>query len=248
MVRAGRSRRRWNGGCGIVGNAGLTPNCSHIPHPDWDSPTGASGVANKGADSSAANKAIGGAGGGGYFGGGSGCGHSDFGHPDLGACGGGGGSSYADQTRTAYEFLEQGTTQWYLDYLNGITTAGDNGSVAISWPGPEVPPFVAHYHHDGATGHHRTDHHGGGDDHSRADNGLTDDRRSLPARPRAPCHRFARYRQQLAARRRLVGSRVSAGRGGAPTYAMTHLHEEPSPRNPGYTLKRNSITSPSMGW
>ncbi|MFM2077642.1 MAG: hypothetical protein RJA49_1532 [Actinomycetota bacterium] len=132
----------WNGGCGIVGTDGLTPNCAHNDRPAWNVPPGRSGAANQGGNSSPANAGIGGAGGGGYFGGGSGCGYSDFGQTDLGTCGGGGGSSYADQTRTAYEFLDQGTMNWYTDWLNGVTTRGDNGTVSISWPGPEVPAFV----------------------------------------------------------------------------------------------------------
>ncbi len=32
----------------------------------------------------------------------------------------------------------QSTTQWYLDFLAGITTAGDDGTVTIRWPGPAV--------------------------------------------------------------------------------------------------------------
>ena len=103
------------------------------------------GVDDKGGDSAAVvDGADGGAGGGGYFGGGSGCGYHGDGTvpPNQGACGGGGGSSYADLSRTANHYLEQGTSQWYTDYLNGISSSGDNGTVILSWPGEEVPVDV----------------------------------------------------------------------------------------------------------
>jgi hypothetical protein len=103
-------------------------------------PPGVAGIANAGGASAIASGAIGGAGGGGYFGGGSGCsqnsGTGSF--ESLGTCGGGGGSSYADPTRTDNVVYSQGPTQWYLDWLAGITTAGDDGSVTIRWPGPAV--------------------------------------------------------------------------------------------------------------
>jgi hypothetical protein len=129
----------WNGGCGLSGSNGLTPSCPHNSNPNWLFPSGESGVANKGADAAYGGNQVGGAGGGGYFGGGSGCSYTDFGQANLGACGGGGGSSWADPTRTADHFLQQGTTNWYLEWLNGVTTAGDNGTITFSWPGAEVP-------------------------------------------------------------------------------------------------------------
>jgi LPXTG-motif cell wall-anchored protein len=129
----------FNGGCGISGTNGLTPSCSHTVWTTWAFPSGKSGVANKGADSAYAGDQVGGAGGGGYFGGGSGCGYTNFGQTNLGACGGGGGSSYADPTRTADHFLQQGTTNWYTDWLAGQTVSGDNGTITFSWPGAEVP-------------------------------------------------------------------------------------------------------------
>lgn len=130
--------QEWNGGCGIVGSAGFTPNCAHSTNPSWTYPAGQRGVDNQGGNSSIANTSIGGAGGGGYFGGGSGCSFSDLGQTGLGACGGGGGSSFADPTRTDNVQYSQSTTQWYLDFLAGITTKGDDGTVTIRWPGPAV--------------------------------------------------------------------------------------------------------------
>ena len=134
----GAFAQEWNGGCGIIDGVDLTPNCTHNTNPSWVYPAGRRGVDNQGGDSADANKLIGGAGGGGYFGGGSGCSYSDFGTTNLGSCGGGGGSSYADPARTDNVQYSQGTTQWYLDFLAGITTKGDDGTVTIRWPGPAV--------------------------------------------------------------------------------------------------------------
>ncbi len=130
--------QEFNGGCGITGLAGLTPDCSHSSHISWSIPSGVAGIANVGGASTAAGHAIGGAGGGGYFGGGSGCSVNEGPDQNLGACGGGGGSSYADPTRTDNVLYSQSTTQWYLDFLAGTTTEGDDGTVTIRWPGPEV--------------------------------------------------------------------------------------------------------------
>ena len=141
----GQLNQTWNGGCGVANPPAGATSCAHGQQPNWGYVPGLAGTDNKGGDGPVVFEgAVGGGGGGGYFGGGSGCGYHGDGNlpPNQGACGGGGGSSFADPTRTGDVFLEQGTAQWYLDFLAGITTAGDNGTVTFSWPGLEVPAFT----------------------------------------------------------------------------------------------------------
>ncbi len=142
----GKLVQTWNGGCGVANPPAGATECVRMEQPFWGYGPGLRGVDDKGGDSAFIFEGDdGGAGGGGYFGGGSGCGYNGDGTvpPNQGPCGGGGGSSYADPARTANHHLEQGTSQWYTDYLNGIRTPGDNGTVIISWPGAEVPVTTA---------------------------------------------------------------------------------------------------------